>query len=196
MQITIQNSPISCWYVDAKCTYRWSSSCKFRWKSTLAKIQGMKRDFKNDLLKDWLLCKMLSPTYDSLSIDQSLLSSAKYPTLRELNTLMLELICCKRIYNFWCSMLVLHQLLYVLFTLRGIFMHFSELTKKLHRKYSRNWTKRKPKFLFTLHKDGVQRRDGEGPGGGHTIGRCILPPVRAIRWCGPLVHPLTSPFRL
>jgi hypothetical protein len=38
------------------------------------------------------------------------------------------LIRCKRIYNFWCSMLVLHQLLYVLFTLCGIFMHFLELT--------------------------------------------------------------------
>jgi hypothetical protein len=38
------------------------------------------------------------------------------------------LIRCKRIYNFWCSMLVLHQLLCVLFTLRGIFMHFLELT--------------------------------------------------------------------
>jgi hypothetical protein len=38
------------------------------------------------------------------------------------------LICCKCIYNFLCSMLVLHQLLYVLFTLCGIFMHFLELT--------------------------------------------------------------------
>jgi hypothetical protein len=35
---------------------------------------------------------------------------------------------CKRIYNFLCSILVLHQLLYVLFTLHGIFMHFLELT--------------------------------------------------------------------
>jgi hypothetical protein len=35
------------------------------------------------------------------------------------------LIRCKRIYNFWCSMLVLHQLLYILFTLRGIFYAFS-----------------------------------------------------------------------
>jgi hypothetical protein len=34
----------------------------------------------------------------------------------------------KRIYNFGCSMLVLHQLLCVLFTLCGIFMHFPELT--------------------------------------------------------------------
>jgi hypothetical protein len=38
------------------------------------------------------------------------------------------LIRCKCIYNFSCSMIVLHQLLYVLFTLRGIFMHFLELT--------------------------------------------------------------------
>jgi hypothetical protein len=35
-----------------------------------------------------------------------------------------SVIRCKRIYNFWCSMLVLNQLLCVLFTLRGIFMHF------------------------------------------------------------------------
>jgi hypothetical protein len=32
------------------------------------------------------------------------------------------LIRCKRIYNFWCSMFVLHQLLYILSTLCGIFM--------------------------------------------------------------------------
>jgi hypothetical protein len=38
------------------------------------------------------------------------------------------LIRLKRIYNFLCSMLVLHQLLCVLFTLLGIFMHFLELT--------------------------------------------------------------------
>jgi hypothetical protein len=36
-------------------------------------------------------------------------------------------------------------------------------------KYSRNWMKQKPKFLFTRHEDGVQRRDGEGPGGSCTI---------------------------
>jgi hypothetical protein len=111
-------------------------------------------------------------------------------------------------------MLVLHQLLCVLFTLRGVFMHFPKLTywqdatvpvpifcyfcvsEKLHRKYSRNWTKRRPKFLFTWHKDGVQRRDGEGPGGSRTIGWRGPPPSCATRWCGPLVHPLTSPFRL
>jgi hypothetical protein len=44
------------------------------------------------------------------------------------STRVWPLIRGKRIYNFLCSMLVLHQLLCVLFTLRGIFMHFLELT--------------------------------------------------------------------
>jgi hypothetical protein len=42
--------------------------------------------------------------------------------------LQVDVISLKRIYNFLCSMLILHQLLCVLFTLRGIFMHFLELT--------------------------------------------------------------------
>jgi hypothetical protein len=72
----------------------------------------------------------------------------------------------KRIYNFWCSMLILHHLLRVLLTLRDVFMRFPELTywqdatvpvsylllfcvsEKLHRKYSWNWIKRRPKLLF------------------------------------------------
>jgi hypothetical protein len=40
----------------------------------------------------------------------------------------MQLIRLKRIYKFLCSMLVVHQLLCVLFTLRGVFMHFLELT--------------------------------------------------------------------
>ena len=73
----------------------------------------------------------------------------------------------KRIYNFLCSMLVLHQLLWVSLLLCGIFIRFPTLTywqdaavpvpcfllflvwEKLHRKYSRNWTKQKPKLLFS-----------------------------------------------
>jgi hypothetical protein len=39
-----------------------------------------------------------------------------------------RLIRLKHIYNIRCSMLVLHHLLHVLFTLRGIFMQFLELT--------------------------------------------------------------------
>jgi hypothetical protein len=108
-------------------------------------------------------------------------------------------------------MLVLHQFLCVLFILCGIFMHFPELTywrdatvsvpvscwfyvsEKLHRKYSRNWTKRKPKFLFTWHEYGVQRREGGGPEGSRTIGWRGPPPGYTTRWCAPLVHPLTLP---
>jgi hypothetical protein len=51
----------------------------------------------------------------------------------------------KRIYNFWCSILVLHQLLCVLFTLRGIFMHFLELT------YYRDAIVPVPCFLLFLY---------------------------------------------
>jgi hypothetical protein len=70
------------------------------------------------------------------------------------------------------------------------------VSEKLHRKYSRNWTKQKPKFLFFLTRDGLQSRDGGGPKGSHAIGWRGPPPGHATRWCGPLVHPLTSPFRL
>jgi hypothetical protein len=36
------------------------------------------------------------------------------------------------------------------------------VSEKLHRKYSRNWTKQKLKFLFFLTRDGFQSRDGGG----------------------------------
>jgi hypothetical protein len=99
-------------------------------------------------------------------------------------------------------------------TLCGIFMHFPELTyyempqcqfpvfcyfcvsEKLHRKYSRNWTKQKPKFLFFPIWDGVQSRDGGEPGASHTIGWHNLAPGRATRWWGHLAHLLTLPFCL
>ena len=99
------------------------------------------------------------------------------------------LIRLKRIYNFWCSMLVLHQFLYILFTLRCTFMHFPELTywqdatvpvpvfccfwipEKLYRKYSRNGTKQKPKFLISRNEDGVRRGVEEAPRGGLTCPR-------------------------
>jgi hypothetical protein len=48
---------------------------------------------------------------------------------------------------------------------------------------------------FFWHKDRVQCRDGGGLGGRHTIG-WRSPSGHATRWCGPLVHPLTLPFRL
>jgi hypothetical protein len=43
--------------------------------------------------------------------------------------------------------------------------------EKLHRKYSRNWTKQKPKFLFFPERHGVQSRDGGAPEGGRTMPR-------------------------
>jgi hypothetical protein len=49
---------------------------------------------------------------------------------------------------------------------------------------------------FFPTRDGVQSRDGGGPEGNRTIGWRGLPLARTTRWCGPLVHPLTSPFRL
>jgi hypothetical protein len=59
------------------------------------------------------------------------------------------------------------------------------VSEKLHRKYSQNWMKQKPKFLFTWKEDGVHRRDKAGPGGGRTIGWRRPPPGHASRWCGP-----------
>jgi hypothetical protein len=70
------------------------------------------------------------------------------------------------------------------------------VSEKLHRKYSWNWTKQKPKFLFFPMRDGVQSRDEGGPGASHTIGWCGQPLARATRWWGHLVHLLTPPFRL
>jgi hypothetical protein len=68
--------------------------------------------------------------------------------------------------------------------------------QKLHRKYSRNWTKQKLKFLFFPIRDGVQSRDGWGLAGRRTIGWHGLPLAHATRWCGHLAHLLTPPFRL
>jgi hypothetical protein len=70
------------------------------------------------------------------------------------------------------------------------------ISEKLHRKYSRNWTKQKPKFLFFSTRDGVQSRDEGGPGASHTMGWREPAPGHATRWWGHLAHLLTPPFRL
>jgi hypothetical protein len=70
------------------------------------------------------------------------------------------------------------------------------VSEKLYRKYSWNWTKQKPKFIFFPTRHGLQSRDGEGPEGSHTMPWCGWPPGHAGLWCGPLVHPLTSPYDL
>jgi hypothetical protein len=76
-----------------------------------------------------------------------------------------------------------------------VFCYFC-VSEKLHRKYSRNWTKQKPKFLFFLKCDRVQSRDGGGPGGGHATPWRGPPPGHTRAWCGPLVHLQTLPFCL
>jgi hypothetical protein len=70
------------------------------------------------------------------------------------------------------------------------------VSEKLHRKYSWNWTKQKPEFLFFPRWDEVRRWDGGAPEGGHTMAWRGPPPGRARTRCGPLAHLLTSPFRL
>jgi hypothetical protein len=76
-----------------------------------------------------------------------------------------------------------------------VFCYFCVL-EKLHRLYSRNWTKQKPKFLFFPTRDRVQSRDGGEPRASHTIGWRGQPLARATRWWGHLAHLLTPLFRL
>jgi hypothetical protein len=70
------------------------------------------------------------------------------------------------------------------------------VSEKLHMKYSRNWTKQKPKFLFFPTRYGVQSRDRGGPRASHTMGWRGQPLARATRWWGHLAHLLMLPFRL
>jgi hypothetical protein len=76
-----------------------------------------------------------------------------------------------------------------------LFLCFSE---KLHRKYSRNWTKQKTKFLFFLTRDGVQSRGRGGSGASHTIG-CRGPCHLVVGPPGPppdaALPPIYSPRR-
>jgi hypothetical protein len=76
-----------------------------------------------------------------------------------------------------------------------VFCYFC-VSEKLHREYSQNWTKQKPKFLFFSTRDEVQSRDGGEPGASHTIGWRGLAPGRATRWWGHLAHLLPPPFRV
>jgi hypothetical protein len=76
-----------------------------------------------------------------------------------------------------------------------VFCYFC-VSEKLHRKYSRNWTKQKAKFLFFPMWDGVQSWDGGGPGAAHTIGWRRPAPGCATRLWGHLDHLLMPPFRL
>jgi hypothetical protein len=76
-----------------------------------------------------------------------------------------------------------------------IFCYFCVL-EKLHRKYSRNWTKQKPNLLFFPKRREVWRWDGGGLEANHTLGWRRPSPGRATRGWDRLVHLLTPPFRL
>jgi hypothetical protein len=70
------------------------------------------------------------------------------------------------------------------------------VSKKLHMKYSRNWTKQKPNLLFFPRGHEVRRWDRGGPEARLTLGWRGLPLPRATRGWDHLVHLLTLPFRL
>jgi hypothetical protein len=55
------------------------------------------------------------------------------------------------------------------------------VSEKLHRKYSRNWTKQKPNLLFFPKRHEVRRWDRGGPQARLTLGRRGLAPGRATR---------------
>jgi hypothetical protein len=121
-----------------------------------------------------------------------------------------KVIRLKRIYNFWCSILVYTLFVLCFVALRDVFRHFIKLTykrdatvpvpcfccfcvsEKLHRKYSLNWTKQKPEFLFFLTREEVRRWDGGAPEAGRTT------PWRGPPWHSPpdaALPPIYSPRR-
>jgi hypothetical protein len=75
------------------------------------------------------------------------------------------------------------------------------VSEKLHRKYSRNWTKQKPKFLFFPIRDGVQSRDEGGQRAAtHPMARATPWPRWVMMWApGPppdiALPPIYSPRR-
>src|SRR4051812_28389947 len=70
------------------------------------------------------------------------------------------------------------------------------ISEKLHMKYSRNWTKQKPKSLIYHKTPGARRGVAEGPGGAQTRPRRGPSPGRAWVLSGRLRLPLVSPLHL
>jgi hypothetical protein len=73
-----------------------------------------------------------------------------------------------------------------------LFLCFRKFTQDIFSELDE--TKAEVPIFPNTRRSPKQRRRGQE--GSHTIGWCGLPLARATRWCGPLVHPLTSPFRL
>ena len=70
------------------------------------------------------------------------------------------------------------------------------VSEKLYRKYSRNGTGQKLKFLFYRREDGDRRAVEDEPRGGHTRPRRVLGLARAWGWCRSPVAPLRLSFWL
>jgi hypothetical protein len=62
-----------------------------------------------------------------------------------------------------------------------VFCYFC-VSEKLHKKYSRNWTKHSPNLLFFPTRDEVRRRAEGGPGTSHTLGWRPPWPRRGVVW--------------
>jgi hypothetical protein len=73
-----------------------------------------------------------------------------------------------------------------------LFLCFRKVTRKIFSELDE--TKAEVSIFSDTRRSPKQRR--RGAKGSRTIGWRGPPPGRATRWCGPLVHHLTSPFRL
>ena len=121
---------------------------------------------------------------------------------------------CKRIYNFWCSMLVLHQLPYALSMLRVLFIHFLELIYWqdatvpvpifcclwFHKSYTGNFLgigqdKNQRSYIYRANTED-QEWVKDTHQGGLTHPRRSLGLACAWAWWGPPGRPPTSPLRL
>jgi hypothetical protein len=65
----------------------------------------------------------------------------------------------------------------------------------LHRKYSQNWTKQKPKLLF-FPDEGRRPKESQRGARGTPHQGVVRPPGRARGWWGPPGGPLMLPLRL
>ena len=73
-----------------------------------------------------------------------------------------------------------------------LFLYFRKAVKEIFSELNKN----QRRSLFHRHVHGVQRRDGEAPGGGHTWARRGPTSCRTEGCSGPLGWPPTPPFRL
>jgi hypothetical protein len=83
---------------------------------------------KRELSGLWCVAVTPPPSAPHQSLGRAATSSAPPPERAPSRLLCLAVIRLKRIYNFWCSMLVFTPFAYCFVTLSGTFMHFPELT--------------------------------------------------------------------